>query len=871
MNTKFFRSLSLLLFSFIFTTTGFAQTKNSKPKVNQIGYYPQSTKIGITPETNASSFYLKDAGSGAIVYEGDLLSGGFYSPGSESVKIADFSNYFVPGTYILGVVNGEESYPFIIGNNIFSELSDGILKAMYFNRASIELEEAYAGEWARALGHPDDEVLVHNSAASTGRPANSTISSPKGWYDAGDFNKYVVPISSSISQMLFAYEEFPEFFDNRSINIPESSNDIPDILDENLWALRWLFTMQDPEDGGVYHKLTTSNFQGTVMPAVPTADRYVVMKGTGATLDFAAVMAQAARVYAPFLPDFADSALAAAESAWDWGQANSNVSYNQGALTDPTINTGQYGDGNFSDEEFWAASELYITTGDDSYYMDNGWNSAGVVGWNSVRGLGLFSMVANRTELTAAGLSDTTSMKQRVVSIADSYVNPGNSSPYRSPFGTTAGHFFWGSNGFAGNIGLVTMLAYRITGDQEYYDATIHVIDYIMGRNPLDQSYVTGFGDNPPMKIHHRQSQADNVVDPVPGWVAGGANPNNQSQDCGTSSYSSTLPALSFLDEYCSYSTNEMTTYWNSPFVYLLAGLEQLTEPFSLEDTKTGFFQSPNFDPFFEPGDTVSLGWELFNIENYSLSYRLFSDSEFTLLENNLSSNDSVYSGFIVPDFRGESIVFRIQDLDDAQAWVQSPLLKIRPAKSISIDDVGVSGEFNPGKRVTVYWTTVEIETLNLYMKLSTDEDFELVEDDIPASQGFYNRFTVPEEPGNSFILRLEDADTDTVFVETDPIEIVSLVNNEEDDAVSQLSLSQNYPNPFNPSTSISFELDRPGRAIISIYSLMGQKITELVNEVKSAGTHSINWNASGFSSGVYYYQLQASGQVLTRKMTLIK
>ncbi|RNC84675.1 MAG: T9SS C-terminal target domain-containing protein [Balneola sp.] len=871
MTTTFSRTLFILFFSLISTAAVLAQTKNSKPKVNQLGYYPQAPKLGITPQTDLSSFYLKDAESGAVVYEGELSDDDYYSPGDESVKVADFSEYFVPGTYILGIVDGEESYPFTIGNNVFSELTDGIIKAMYFNRASMELEEAYAGEWARALGHPDDEVLVHNSAASTGRPANSIISSSKGWYDAGDFNKYVVPISSSISQMLFAYEEFPEFFDDRSLNIPESTNDIPDILDENLWALRWLFTMQDPEDGGVYHKLTSPTFQGTVMPNVPTADRYVVMKGTAATYDFAAVMAHAARVYEPFLPDFADSALAAAEDAWDWALDNPNVSYNQGALTNPAISTGTYGDGSFGDEKFWAASELYITTKDDSYYMDNGWSSSGVVGWNSVRGMGLFSLVANRTELTAVGLSDTTSMKQKVASIADSYINSGNTSAYRSPFGTASGHFFWGSNGFAGNIGLVTMLAYRVTGEEEYYDATIHVLDYIMGRNPLDQSFVTGFGENPPMNIHHRQSEADNVVDPVPGWVAGGANPNNQSQDCGTSAYTYTNPALSYLDHYCSYSTNEMTTYWNSPFVYLLAGLEHLTEAFSLEDTKTGFFRSPNFSPYFEPGDTVSLSWKLFNIDNFSLSYRLLSEEEFTVLESNLTADDSVYSAFIVPDLRGESIVFRLQDLDDEEVWVQSPSLKISPNRSLVIDEIWVSGEFNPGKRVSIYWISVSVETLNLYARLGTEVEFELVGEDIAAADGFYNRFWVPEAPGDSFVLRLEDAETDTVFAETDPIPIVALVNTEDPSRIAEFSLAQNFPNPFNPTTSISFELDKPGKAVLSVYSLMGQMVATLVNEVKSAGTHSISWNAAGFSSGVYYYQLQLGDRVLTRKMTLIK
>ncbi|HCD52991.1 MAG TPA: cellulase, partial [Balneolaceae bacterium] len=125
-------------------------------------------------------------------------------------------------------------------------------------------------------------VMVHAAAATGSRPEGTIISSPKGWYDAGDYNKYVVNSGISTYTLLFAYEQFPEFFKNQDLNIPESKNDLPDILDEALWNLEWLLTMQD-EDGGVYHKLTTANFEGMVMPHEATNQRYVVMKNTGAT------------------------------------------------------------------------------------------------------------------------------------------------------------------------------------------------------------------------------------------------------------------------------------------------------------------------------------------------------------------------------------------------------------------------------------------------------------------------------------------------------------------------------------------------------------------------------------------------------------
>jgi endoglucanase len=84
------------------------------------------------------------------------------------------------------------------------------------------------------------------------------------------------------------------------LNIPESNNQVPDVLDESLWNLRWMLTMQDPEDGGVYHKLTNAKFDGMIMPDKAVAPRYVVQKSTAATLDFAAVMAQASRVFSNY-------------------------------------------------------------------------------------------------------------------------------------------------------------------------------------------------------------------------------------------------------------------------------------------------------------------------------------------------------------------------------------------------------------------------------------------------------------------------------------------------------------------------------------------------------------------------------------------
>jgi hypothetical protein len=96
-------------------------------------------------------------------------------------------------------------------------------------------------------------------------------------------------------------------------------------------------------------------------------------------------------------------------------------------------------------------------------------------------------------------------------------------------------------------------------------------------------------------------------------------------------------------------------------------------------------------------------------------------------------------------------------------------------------------------------------------------------------------------------------------------------VNNEVEDAPVNFALEQNYPNPFNPSTTITYSVQEAGAVNISVYNLMGQKVATLVDETKAAGSYNLRWNAAGSASGMYYYRLEAGGQSITRKMTLIK
>ncbi len=102
-----------------------------------------------------------------------------------------------------------------------------------------------------------------------------------------------------------------------------------------------------------------------------------------------------------------------------------------------------------------------------------------------------------------------------------------------------------------------------------------------------------------------------------------------------------------------------------------------------------------------------------------------------------------------------------------------------------------------------------------------------------------------------------------------------SLINEVIVGVPSEYALSQNYPNPFNPTTKIDYDLPYDGKVSITLYDLTGREVSKLVNEVKTAGYHTVQFNGSNLSSGMYFFRISAEGNnnsfVTTKKMVLIK
>ncbi len=580
-----FYLLTLLL---IGSLSGCAQPANlplsELIRVNQIGYYPTAPKIAVVNSEKSKEFLVYTADMKSKVFTGKLseAKAAPYSP--KKYQQADFSSVTQPGSYVIVIPGIGTSPAFDISENVHQQVAKASIKAFYYQRLSTPLPEQYAGQWHRAAGEPDDKVVIHPSAASADRPAGSFISSSKGWFDAGDYNKYIVNSGITMGTLFSAYEDFPEYYKSLNLNIPESANAIPDLLDETLWNLRWMLTMQD-KDGGVYNKLTNAKFDGMIMPDKATTPRYVVQKGTAASLDFAAVTAQAARIfkkYAAELPGLSDSCLTASKRAWEWALKNPKTVYDQNAMNkqfDPDISTGGYGDQDFTDEFIWAASELYATTSDVAYYKavdilpDTAWL---LPAWPQVKLLGYYTLLRFEKELTTLPAADKKELETQLLQFADHLVKQKEKSPFASVMGGAKEDFIWGSNSVAANQGIALLQAYRITKNKAYLNAALFNLDYLLGRNGTGYSYVTGYGDKTTMHPHHRTSIADGIEAPVPGLLAGGPNPGMQDK-C---EYTSSIADEAYTDNDCSYASNEIAINWNSPLVYLAGAIDALQKNF---------------------------------------------------------------------------------------------------------------------------------------------------------------------------------------------------------------------------------------------------------------------------------------------------
>ena len=555
------------------TFVGMQAQGGTEIRRNQVGCYPQQEKVIVVEGTNPAGKVRVTTPEGKTVKPRTVVRKAVSPWSGKTRYVVDLGELATPGRYQVSI--GKQTCDLVVADRPYRDIATSALRLFYLIRSGVPIE--MGGDYNRPTGHPDTHVLVHPSAASTLRPAGTVISSPYGWYDAGDYNKYVVNSAFSIGLMFAAFEQQADYFAQLGTNIPESKNQTPDFLDEMMFNLQWLLTMQDPCDGGVYHKLTTPNFEGFVMPTDCRQPRYVVAKSVTATLDFAAVMADAARLYEPYqrdYPGFPAVAAAVAERAYQWAKEHPTVFYRQRELKDPAVTTGEYGDFGAADEFFWAATALYRLTGRQQY-MDDARQyqpkQFTTPTWGNVASLGAFEWIASGQ----SPLRDD--MLSQLTAYCDAAVKDVATSCFQSPYGNKKSDFGWGCLAeFCCCQALALLYADQATGTTKYRRYALENADYLLGRNATGYCFVTGFGDKSPMHPHHRISEADGVEKPFPGMLVGGPNPGQQDKDGMPSPYTSDQPDESYMDFMQSYASNEIAINWNASLVAFLCWLDAL-------------------------------------------------------------------------------------------------------------------------------------------------------------------------------------------------------------------------------------------------------------------------------------------------------
>lgn len=556
---------SALLAGLICSGSALANTP-SQIHVNQLGFLPDQHKSAVVPAGAATSFQLIDKHSGKVVHEGELTAPKEWREAGEIVRMAQFSQLKKPGDYQL--VSGKYETDITIKDNVYDAVLAASIKYYYFNRAGAALEARHAGPWARPAGHPDTIVYVDASAATKERPVGTVIAAPKGWYDAGDYGKYIVNSVITTHTLLRALANHPQYFAKQSLNIPESNNNLPDLLDEILWNLDWMVSMQD-SDGGFYHKLTPQNFEDINLPHLEYKPRFVVQKSVAATLGAAGTFARASQVVARYkeqLPGLSEKYQRIAENAWQWALKHPDLAYQQ----PKDFKTGIYANpkDTFEDEWAFAAAELFALTGDQNYLKAFKIpKKLRVPEWADLETLALITLANTKH----APKQLKTSALNKLTEQADSFVADAKASGYGVSM--QGKDFRWGSNGIAANKALTLIDVNKLAPKPAYIETAEGLLDYILGRNPMSISYITGFGSFATTAPHHRASEADGIKPPVPGMLAGGPHVGYQDKaECEryNQPYDNSYPAKSYKDHWCSYATNEVAINWNAGLVYVL-------------------------------------------------------------------------------------------------------------------------------------------------------------------------------------------------------------------------------------------------------------------------------------------------------------
>lgn len=531
-------------------------------KVNQLGYRNKGEKTavvsGFYEDLNCSentAFNVINAESGKSVYSGRLtLADGYDSRYSgETVYIADFTKLKTDGEYYITVdCEGiERSAKFRIGSGLYNELLCITGKYYYYQRANFALDEEHAGVYARESLHNEDFALGFLSDSSKTKDVSG------GWFDAGDFGKYIDTGATSVADLLLAYISFPEAFRDGMENIPESGNGIPDILDEVKYELDYFLKMQD-SDGGIYHRVHPDDGTRAIVDSFKDGDGGNI-KSTGTTANACAAFALASAVYKDFDGEYAQSLKKAARGCWEYIKENPGIS-----------STGPYSNAETEHQTFYAACALYYAEGLPEYhdYIKSNYQKYGDGFSTTQFGHSSDSMkkIAYALYLASSDCDNEIKawIKRRYEPWKEHTLDTSGGNAWNTPLPEWG--IWWGSNSHALETGMEIYLIDRYLGENTSEAEALceKVLNFILGENPIGRCMVTGVGEKPIKRTYSGIFGTDGIEEFPAGYTSGGFN----SLDA---SLVSRFPLKCFTDTALDWVSNENSIFYQSALIFSIA------------------------------------------------------------------------------------------------------------------------------------------------------------------------------------------------------------------------------------------------------------------------------------------------------------
>ena len=538
---------------------------NAKIHYCHPGYASADTKTFLiafseNPAFLVVKFKILDLSS-KVVYEGMAEKFRYCEYTGEILYKGDFSAVTAHGQYRISLTDFDvKTHLFEISNEWLVRETRANIKSFYFQRCGVELPERFAGAWKRPVAHLDDQLEFHPTMNRAG-----LWNAHGGWYDAGDYGKYIVNGGVSVATLMLACELRKNSALVGGAGFEASFEQPVSLLDEVRFELEFFLRMQD-DDGGVFFKVTPYRWDGFVTPAESDASqkRYILGKSTSSALNFAGALAQAHRVFADVDEAFAAKCLDASVRAYLWAENNPNVEWPHN-----TEGSGGYGDPDLGDDFFWARAMLYrelkgkendllerierqIPADMESYLPTYG------LQWRSTQNLAWFALATMECEWTEKARMAFKYTAEEILNLCAT-----------DPYGLSIRKFIWGSNGDIANHALTLYLASIWFDNSKYRETAMEQIKFIYGMNPVDVSFVTGSAWSSPKFPHHRISHSDNVTEPVPGLVVGGINEDRQDTHRHPH-YLGSARGMSYADEQCSFASNEVAINWSAPLTAAL-------------------------------------------------------------------------------------------------------------------------------------------------------------------------------------------------------------------------------------------------------------------------------------------------------------